>query len=337
MTMRIAVDAMGGDFAPREIVAGTLTAARTIPGLDKLYLVGNEAVLRQELARHGEVPGLIEVRAASEVVGMDESPAVAIRRKKDSSISRAVDMVKAGGADGVFSAGSTGAAVAAAQLKLRTLEGVDRPAIACVMPTPVKPFVLLDAGATTDCTAELLVQFAVMGAVYAQEIVGQKNPLIGLLSVGTEDSKGNEITKQAFKLLEKSDLNFHGNVEGHDLYEGRIDVVVCDGFVGNVVLKASESAAHAIGRWIKEEFTKNPLRMLGAMLVKPGLDSIKKKSDPSSYGGAPLLGVNGVVIIGHGASNAQAVCNGIRVAAESVAHKVTELIVDGIRKVWEAQ
>ncbi|MFH0953034.1 MAG: phosphate acyltransferase PlsX [Verrucomicrobiota bacterium] len=335
--MRIAVDAMGGDYAPREIVAGTLEAARTLQGLDKLYLVGDETVLRQELKSRGDVPGSVEIRHASEVVSMDETPAVAIRRKKDSSISRAVEMVKAGEADAVFSAGSTGAAVAAATLKLRTLEGVDRPAIACVLPTPVKPFVLLDAGATTDCTPELLVQFAVMGTVYSREIVGAKNPLVGLLSVGTEDSKGNENTKAAFKLLEKSGLNFHGNVEGHDLFEGHMDVVVCDGFVGNVVLKASESAVHAIGRWIKEEFTRNPLRMLGALLVKPGLDSIKKKSDPSMYGGAPLLGVNGIVIIGHGASNAQAVRNGIRVASESVSHRVTDCIVEGLKKVWEAQ
>lgn len=335
--MRIAVDAMGGDFAPREIVAGTIRAARTLQGIDQLYLIGDESAIRKELALQGEVPASVEVRHASEVIGMDESPAVAIRRKKDSSISRAVDLVKAGEADAVFSAGSTGAAVAAAQLKWRTLEGVDRPAIACVIPTPVKPFVLLDAGATTDCTAELLVQFAVMGSVYSREIVGQANPSVGLLSVGAEDSKGNETTKQAFKLLEKSHLNFSGNVEAHDLYEGKVDVVVCDGFVGNVVLKTSEGVAHVIGRWLKEEFTRNALRKFGAFLLKPGLDSLKKRSDPSMYGGAPLLGVNGICIIGHGASNARAVCNGIRVAAEAVSHQVNHLIVEEIKKVWEEQ
>lgn len=329
---RIAVDAMGGDFAPREIVAGAVEAARSAISVSKIYLVGNEGAIRAELARHGPMPDKIEIRHASEVVGMDESPAVAIRRKKDSSISRAVDLVKAGQADAVFSAGSTGAAVAASRLKLRTLEGVDRPAIAVVMPTPVKPFVLLDAGATTDCTPATLAQFAVMGSVYSQEIVGQKSPLIGLLSVGTEESKGNEITKEAFQMLEASGLNFKGNVEGHDLYEGQMDVVVCDGFVGNVVLKTSESAAHAISSWIKEEFTKNPLRLLGAILVKPGIDYIKKKSDPSVYGGAPLLGVNGVVIIGHGVSDAHAVRNGIRVAAESVAHHLNDQIVAGVKK-----
>ena len=333
--MRIAVDAMGGDFAPKEIVAGTVEAARTISGITKLFLVGDEAAIKRELSSLGDIPSIIEIRHASEVVGMSEAPAVAIRRKKDSSISRAVELVKSGEADAIFSAGSTGAAVAAAAMKLRTLEGVDRPAIACVIPTPVKPFVLLDAGATTDCTPSILAQFAVMGSVYAQEIVGIKNPLVGLLSVGTEDSKGNEITKGAFKLLEKCGLNFHGNVESHDLFEGRVDVVVCDGFVGNVVLKTSESVAHAVGHWLKDEFTKNPLRMIGAMLLKPGIDSIKRKSDPSMYGGAPLLGVNGICIIGHGVSNAHAVRNGIRVSAESVAHKLNDLIVEGVRKIFE--
>ena len=333
---RIAVDAMGGDFAPKEIVAGAVEAARSLKGISKLFLVGDEAAIRRELSSLGEIPGIIEIRHASEVVAMDESPATAIRRKKDSSISRSVELIKAGEADAVFSAGSTGAAVAASQLKLRTLEGVDRAAIACVMPTPVKPFVLLDAGATTDCTSTILAQFAVMGSVYSREIVGQENPSVGLLSVGTEDSKGNETTKETFKILERSGLNFAGNVEGHDLYEGNIDVVVCDGFVGNVVLKTSESAAHAMGKWLKEEFTKNWVRILGAMLLKPGINSIKKKADPSMYGGAPLLGVNGVTIIGHGVSNAHAVCNGIRVANESVAHELNHLIVEGVKKLDSA-
>jgi phosphate acyltransferase len=329
---RIAIDAMGGDYAPKEIVVGTVEAARVLKGISKLFLVGDEATIRRELSSLGDIPGIIEVRHASEVVAMDESPATAIRRKKDSSISRAVDLVKLGGADAVFSAGSTGAAVVASQLKLRTLEGVDRSAIACVLPTPVKPFVLLDAGATTDCTPKILAQFAVMGSVYSQEIVGRKNPAIGLLSVGTEDSKGNETTKETFKLLEKSGLNFVGNVEGHDLFEGKLDVVVCDGFVGNVVLKTSESVAHAIGRWLKEEFTKNPIRMFGAMFLRPAIRSIKKKGDPSMYGGAPLLGVNGICVIGHGVSNAKAVFNGIRVASESVAHRLNHLIVEGVKK-----
>ncbi len=330
--MRIAVDAMGGDFAPREIAAGAVLAARQFPEIERIFLVGDENAIQNELARQKNVPANLEVRHASEVVGMEESPAVAIRRKKDSSIGRAVDLVKSGEADAVFSAGNTGAAVAASALKLRTLEFVHRPAIACIMPTPAKPFVLLDAGATPDCTPEMLVQFAVMGSLYSQEILHQSNPLVGLLSVGTEDSKGNETTKDAFQLLERSSLNFHGNVEGHDLFSGKMDVVVCDGFVGNVVLKTSESVAHVIGRWLKEEFTRNPLRMLGAILLKPAFNVIKQKSDPSMYGGAPLLGVNGICIIGHGVSDAQAVCNGIRVAKESVEHRLNHLIVEGIKR-----
>ena len=330
--MRIAVDAMGGDFAPLEIVAGTIEAARTLPDIGKLFLVGDEAAIRKEFAKHGEIPVKIEVRHCTEVVGMEESPANAVRRKKDSSISRALDLIKHGEADAVFSAGNTGAAVAATTLKLRTLEGVERPAIAAVIPSPTKPFILIDAGANPDCSPKRLAQFAVMGSVYAREIVGIVEPRIGLLSVGTEDSKGSGITKDAFHILEKSHLNFTGNVEGHDLFEGKVDVIVCDGFVGNVVLKTCEAVAHAMKTWLKEEFTKTPVRMLGAMLLKNAVGAIKKKSDPSTYGGAPLLGANGVVIIGHGVANTRAVCNGIRVAGEWVNHHLNEQIVEGCKK-----
>lgn len=327
---------MGGDFAPRQIVAGTVDAARKYPHITKLFLVGDEDAIRRELDAFSDVPASIEVRHASQVVGMEESPAVAIRRKKDSSISRSVDLVKSGEANAVFSAGNTGAAVAATTLKLRTLEGVDRPGIATVFPTPVKPFVLIDAGATTDCTPDILMEFAVMGMVYSREILGRKQPTIGLLSIGEEDSKGNEATKDAFKMLEKSALSFSGNVESRDIFEGKVDVVVCDGFVGNIVLKTSESVARTISHWIKEECSKNPLRLVGALLAQGAFKTIKKRSDPAAYGGAPLLGVNGICIIGHGSSSDRAVCNGIRVAAESVAHQVNHLIVDEIRKLREA-
>jgi phosphate acyltransferase len=327
--MRIAVDAMGGDHAPREIVEGTLRAARELPGVDRLFLVGLEAQIRA-VAPSGPWPECVEIVAASEVVGMHDPPAQAVRRKRDSSISRAVDLVKEGRADAVFSAGSTGAAVAAATLKLRTLPGVLRPAIATVLPGPQTPWVLLDAGAVTDCSAEMLFQFAVMGAVYAREILGLPNPSVGLMSIGGEESKGNEITKEAYGLLKASTVNFKGNVEGHDLYQGRVDVVVCDGFVGNVILKTSEAVAHYIGRRLKEELTRGPIRALGALLVRPGLMAIRKQSDPANYGGAPLLGVNGISIIGHGGSNARAVYNGIRVAGEAIRHGVNRLIMSGV-------
>ena len=322
---------MGGDFAPREIVAGTLDAARQLVGVDKLFLVGDEAAIRRECDRQGAIPDLIEIRHCAEVVGMEESPANAVRRKKDSSISRAVDLVKSGEADAVFSAGNTGAAVAATTLKLRTLEGVERPAIATIIPAP-RPFVLIDAGANPDSTSRMLAQFAVMGSVFAREILGVTKPRIGLLSVGTEESKGNQITKEAFQVLEKTTLNFLGNVEGHDLFEDKVDVIVCDGFVGNVVLKTCEAVAHVMKTWLKEEFTRTPIRMLGAALLKGAFETIRKKSDPDIFGGAPLLGANGVCIIGHGVSNAFAVCNGIRVAGEWVSHNLNQQIVAGIKQ-----
>ncbi len=325
--MKIAVDAMGGDFAPKNIVTGALDAARKLQGIERLILVGCEQEVRRELDEAGDIPAHVEIKHAAEVVDMGEAPANAIRRKKDSSISRSVDMVKNGEADAVFSAGNTGAVVAAATLKLRTLEGVDRPAIATVIPTLRTPMILIDAGANTDCTPAMLAQFAVMGAVYHRTILGSDHPVVGLLSIGGEASKGNAVTKETFRILKESSLNFAGNIEGHDLFEGNVQVVVCDGFVGNVVLKTSEAAAHVLFRWMKDEFTRNPIRKLGAMLLKPALRSIVKRSDPSTYGGAPLLGARGICIIGHGSSSAIAVYNGIRVAMESVQHQINDLII----------
>jgi len=330
--MRVAVDAMGGDFAPGAIVEGAAEAARTLAGLTALTLVGDEAAIRRELEKLGPTPSNISVRHAAEVVGMEESPATAIRRKKDSSINRAVDMVKHGEADAVFSAGNTGAAVASTTLKLRTLEGIQRPAIATVIPTPTKPFVMIDSGANPDCNPVMFAQFAVMGTVYSREILGCREPKVGLLSIGGEESKGNEATKEAFKILEKSSLSFQGNVESSDIFNGVVDVVVCDGFVGNVVLKTSESVARTISRWIREECSKTPLRMLGALFARGAFGTIRKRSDPAMYGGAPLLGVRGSCIIGHGSSSPRAVFNGIRVAAESVTHHINQMIVDEVRK-----
>ena len=335
--MRISIDAMGGDFAPREIVAGTLRAAEEISGIDKLLLVGDETAIQAELAKHPrKVPDCIEIVHASEVVGMGESPVVAIRRKKDSSIARAVELVKDGKADAVFSAGNTGAAVAAATLKLRTLAGVARPAIATVMPTSKDPFVLLDAGANPDSTPEMLQQYAVMGSIYSREILGVETPSVGLLSIGEEAAKGNEMTKKTFRLLEATHLNFIGNVESGDLFGARVNVAVCDGFVGNVVLKTSEAVARMISTWLKEMFRKTPLRIIGYFFSRGVFKEIKTHADPSSYGGAPLLGANGVVIIGHGSSNAFATFNGIRVAAEAVDHDVNHLIEAELKSIKTA-
>ncbi len=258
---------------------------------------------------------------------MAESPASAVRHKKDSSINRAIDLIKAGRVQAMISAGNTGAVVVAAKLKLRTLQGVERPAIATMMPTPDKPFVLIDAGANTDCSPKMLLQFAAMGHVYAREILSCRNPVIGLMSVGTEDSKGNETTKEAFRLLSASKLNFKGNIEGHDLFKGNVDVAVCDGFVGNVILKTSESVGRAVETWIKREFVGNPVRIFGTLCLKGALNKMRRTMDPEMYGGAPLLGVNGVCIICHGASSSRAIFNAIRVARDSVNQQINDMIV----------
>ena len=324
---------MGGDFAPQTIVEGSLLAVRECADIDCLYLVGDEKAIQAEIDRCGGNPGRVEIRHASEVVGMGESPATAVRRKKDSSINRAMDLVKSREADAVFAAGSTGAAVASATLKLRTLEGVRRPGIAVAMPTPAdKPVVLIDGGATTDCSPEILMQFAIMGSAYSQRVIGQSTPKVGLMSVGTEEAKGNALSKETFELLEHAPIHFIGNVEGHDLFEGVVDVVVCDGFTGNVILKTSESAAHAIGKWLKSEMTKNPIRILGSLLLSGGLRSLKKKTSNKTYGGAPLLGVNGICIIGHGSSDAIATQNGILQAVRAVKLRLNESILDGVQK-----
>jgi len=328
--MRIAVDAMGGDNAPGEIVAGAVNAARSLSSVSQVLLLGDESAVLRELSGMGRIPSTVEVRHASEVVEMGEKPAMAVRRKKDSSIGRAIDLVKNGDADAVVSAGNTGAVVAASTLKLRTLEGVDRPAIAAVMPTQGRPFVLIDAGANPDCNAKLVTQFAIMGSIYSRVVLGRTEPVVGLLSIGGEDSKGNESTKEVFSLLQSTNLNFRGNVEGHDLFRGETDVVVCDGFVGNIVLKTSESTAHAIGHWMKQEFKRNFIRMIGVGFLSGALKSMKKRLDPEMYGGAPLLGVNGVCIITHGASSSRAIYHAIRVAAHSVNHNLNELIISEI-------
>ncbi len=329
---RIAVDAMGGDFAPYEIVDGAVEAAKGLSDISSIILVGDKAKIEKELERHKEIPGKIHIFHASETVEMAETPALAIRKKKDNSISRAMDLVKKGEADAALSAGNTGAMVVAATLKLRTLEGIERPAIATPMPTPEKPFILIDAGANTDCTASMLAQFAVMGHVYSKELFKIEKPLIGLMSVGTEETKGNEITKEAFQILSNSKLNFKGNIEGHDLFEGKIDVVVCDGFVGNVILKTSESVAHAVGKWIKKGFFANPIRALGALLLRGALKDMKRHMDPELYGGAPLLGVNGTCIISHGASSSRAIYHAIRTASESLQRQVNSKIQQAIKE-----
>jgi phosphate acyltransferase len=316
--MRIALDAMGGDFAPKNNVEGAVLALKEYPHIEKLFLVGDAAAVDTELKRIGFQDPRLEVFHASEVVDMHESAAKAIRQKKDSSISRSIDLIKDGSAQAVISAGHTGAAVAASVLKLRTLKGIERPAVACLLPTEVGVFILIDAGANPDSSPENLLQFGIMGSVFSEQVLGNKRPKVALLSIGEEDVKGNDITKEAFKLLKASSLNFQGNIEGRDLYENPADVVVCDGFTGNVVLKTSESIAYAIFGWLKRELSRGIIRMLGAQLARGAFRDIYKKTNSEEYGGMPLLGINGVCIIAHGSSSPVAIKNAIRAAAESV-------------------
>lgn len=316
--MRIALDAMGGDFAPKNNVEGAVLALKEYPHIEKLFLVGDAMTVGAELKRIGYQDQRLEIFHASEVVDMHESAAKAIRQKKDSSISRSVDLVKNGSAQAVVSAGHTGAAVAASVLKMRTLKGIERPAVACLLPTEVGVFVLIDAGANPDSSPENLLQFGILGSVFSEQVLGNKRPKVALLSIGEEDLKGNDVTKEAFKLLKASSLNFQGNIEGRDLYENPADVVVCDGFTGNVVLKTSESIAYAIFGWLRRELNRGLVRKIGAQLARGAFRDIYKKTNSEEYGGMPLLGLNGVCIIAHGSSSPVAIKNAIRAAAESV-------------------
>ncbi len=313
--MKVAVDAMGGDYAPGEVVRGALEAVRTFGA--EVILVGDQAAIEKELAGSSQQKG-IEIVHASEVIAMKDAPAVAVRKKRDSSIVRAVQLVKEGSAGAVVSAGSTGAAMASSLLGLGRVRGIDRPAIATVLPSQRGGTILLDVGANVDCRPQHLLQFAIMGSLYAEKIIGIKNPRVGLLNIGEEDNKGNELTQSAFPLLKNAPVNFMGNVEGRDIFKGSADVVVCDGFVGNVVLKAGEGLAMALMAMMREELTRNWLSKMGTALTLPALKELRRRLDYAEYGGAPLLGVNGVTIICHGSSSYIAIRNAIRVAAESV-------------------
>ena len=328
--MRIAVDAMGGDYAPEAIVEGAVQAAEEYG--TSIILVGPEDLVHKELEKYDTTHLEIEVKHASQVVAMQDLPSVALRRKKDSSLHVAINLIPQGYVDAAVSAGNTGAAMAISTLACRTLEGIERPALATVMPNINGATVIIDVGANVDCKPIHLLQFAVMGHVYAQEVLGIENPRIGLLSTGEESSKGNVLTKEVFEPLSKTTLNFIGNAEGRDVFNGRVDVVVCDGFTGNVVLKASESLAETVGLLLKEGFAKNWRTKLGYLLAKPALAHFKKRTDYDEYGGAPLLGLNGIVIISHGSSKAKALKNAIRVAGESVNHQIQEKIVETLKR-----
>jgi phosphate acyltransferase len=325
---RIALDAMGGDNAPHEIVKGALLAIEEYPTV-AVTLVGREEVLRAQLG--GNPSSRIDIVDAREVVDMTDNALAPLRRKRNSSIRVCANLVAEGKADAMVSAGHTGAAMTSAYKVLGTIEGVSRPALAAILPNSKGHVVLLDVGANMDAKPEYLREFAVMGHYYAQMIFGQEAPRVGLLSVGEEEGKGNQMTKETFRIMKETGLNFIGNVEGRDVFNGNADVIVCDGFIGNVVLKASESLAEMMSKMIREEITRGFTRKIGALLTKGAFADVKKRTDYSEYGGAPLLGVNGGCIISHGRSNAKAVKNAIRVARDFVASRVDTKIRQKIR------
>ena len=333
---------MGGDFAPGEVVVGAVEAAVGLPDV-KVLLVGQLAPIQAELdklpenikqsAQDAMVKGTLEIVHAPDVAEMDDSPVEAIKKKKDCSINVAMRLVKEGRADAFVSAGNSGAVATSAILNLGRIPGVKRPAIATVLPTsePGHPILVLDAGANMDCHPEWLVQFAIMGNAYSQAVLKRTTPAIGLLSIGTEDCKGNEMTKETFPLLKKSrDLNFVGNIEGKDLFKGHIDVAVCDGFVGNVVLKTTESIAKAIVHRLKDECVRNPLRVAGAVMLKGAFKALKTQFDPDVCGGAPLLGVPGAVIIAHGSSSHKAIFHAVKAGVAAATNDVSGLIAKSI-------
>lgn len=322
---RIAVDAMGTDAAPLPEVEGAILAAREQHA--QVLLVGPQDLLKRELGRR-DARGLgIEVVHASEAVTMEDAAAKAFRRKRDSSIRVAARLVREGKADGLISAGNTGAVMTTVKIVLGTLEGVDRPALAAVFPTSQgKAAVLLDVGANVDCKPANLEQFAVMGEIYYRVIFGVERPRVGLLSIGAEEQKGNDLTREAFVLLKQLPLNFSGNVEGRDLYNGRVEVIVCDGFIGNVALKISEGLIEAVSILLKESLSSTLSSKMGYMLSRKAFQHFKKRVDYSEYGGAPLLGVKGVCIICHGGSSANAIKNAIRVAAGFAEGRINEKI-----------
>ena len=337
----LAIDVMGGDHAPRCVVEGVGLALDSLEGIERLFLIGRQTDMEQELRRIGKLGhARLELVHTDQVVAMHESPAAAIRTKKDASIAVAVDLVKDGRARAVVSAGHTGAAVASTVLKLRTLPGIERPGIATILPAISGRFLLLDAGANVDTKPGQMAQYAIMGEIYAREILGVAHPRIGLLNVGGEDGKGNELTREAFKTLsalKDMGLEFVGNAEPNDLFSGNIDVVVCDGFTGNMVLKTGEAVAKFTRQRMKLSIGRNPARLAGAMLLRGAFADLRRASDSEEYGGAPLLGVNGVCIKAHGASTPLAIRNAIRVAVEAVEHHVNELIVARVQELGVAK
>lgn len=328
--MKLAVDAMGGDNAPYEIIKGAQLASLEIPGLE-IVLVGDENKISPILKKLNCGPS-IKIKQASQAIGMNESPVSAVREKKDASINIAMDALKAGEVQGVVTAGNTGALMASALFKLGRIPGVERPAIATIFPTENSRVLLLDMGANVDNKPKHLQQFGEMGSLYSEQVLHVKSPRVGLLNIGEEKEKGNELTQAAWELLSQSKINFIGNVESKEILSGKVDVVVCDGFVGNLVLKLAESLASKIMDLLKKEISKSFMAKIGALFMMPTFKSLKKQIDYDEYGGAQLLGVNGICVKAHGRSKATAIKNAIRVACESVNGNLVESITKAENK-----
>ncbi|MBU3933290.1 MAG: phosphate acyltransferase PlsX [Candidatus Omnitrophica bacterium] len=326
--MKIVLDGMGGDNAPFATVEGAVLAAKEFGA--HIIIAGIKDVLERELSKYGSHIPNIEIHHASEIIDMHDAPAASVRKKKDSSINAAVKLVKEGKASAMVSAGNTGAVVCATTLYLRLLKGLERPGIAIVAPTLKGVSLIIDVGANIDPKPVHLLQYGIMGDVYSRAILKKFNPIVGLLNIGQEASKGTDFIKKAYDLFAKSRLNFIGNVEGRDLFNGKCDVIVCDGFVGNVVLKVSESLAESLSALLKRELGESFITRLGALFSKSALMAMKREMDYTEYGGAPLLGIDGICIICHGSSSAKAIKNAIKVAAEFVDHKVNQHIVEAI-------
>jgi len=326
--VRIALDAMGGDHSPHEIVKGALLAAAEYPV--EIILVGQEEVVRKELAAVEKTPRNIDVFDAREVVEMDDTAVAPLRRKRNSSVRVCANLVAEGRADAFVSAGNTGATWTSARFVMGMIEGVSRPALAAILPNVNGYTLLLDVGANVDAKPNHLREFAVMGHFYAQMVFGIEQPRVGLLSIGEEEGKGNELTKEVFRVLKETGLNFIGNAEGRDVYNGNADVVVCDGFIGNVVLKASEALGEMVSRTIREELMRSLRGKIGGFLAKSAFDGLKRRMDYSEYGGAPLLGVKGGCIVCHGRSNAKAIKNAVRMAREFALNRIDQKIQERV-------
>jgi glycerol-3-phosphate acyltransferase PlsX len=333
--MRIVVDVMGGDHGCAVVIEGVKQALDSDDRLTRIYLSGKQEEIEAAMKLSGLKDERVSIVHATEVMTMEDKPTVALRKKKDSSMARAIGLVENGEADAVISLGNTGGILAVSTLKLRPIEGVERAGIATVLPAPDNEFVLLDAGANVDCKPMHLLQYAVMGSVYSREILGYAKPRVGILSNGTEEGKGVDLTREAAKLCKQIDINFIGYVEGHDLFANHVDVVVCDGFVGNIVLKTCESLALGMVGMLKRELSKNPKRMLGAYLAQNALRALKNRMDPEVYGGAPLLGLNGIVMKAHGSAKERSIKSAIRITTDSIKHQINQVIASEIKRAAE--